>query len=268
MRFPETLDCDGDAPDGECDFIFETPRSEIDTHGRYLLLSTVVRRRGRVVVHQQPADSEDLEKVDARRDLQRKGCGEQHVLHIRVCDLPWPPSSKSTGVVARPFLPTRWWGDPDHGPNYTAARARLVSEGYRPVKFEHDDRDLCTEDFWSHVCKRMPEAVDCQTNTLYGYCDFVFERPRGDWAVHGPYLLVQAAVSEDASEEEMVVVHQKLAGTDDLQKIWARKKLKRRGCQEDRPLHTRVCDPAWSPESKEPKSPSPVVLPPLPPSPR
>ncbi len=262
-RFPETLDCDGDASSGECDFVFERPASEVPAHGRYLLVSTVVTHRSRVVDHQQPADSEDLDKIEARTDLQRKGCGPRQLLKIRVCDLAWPPSSNKLAAGARPLHLPRWWHDPEHGPSYSVVRASLISEGYRPAKLQHDDRDLCTEDFWSHVCKTKSETVDCQSNDRYGYCDFAYEMPTAVWAVHGPYLLVEAALTED---KKTVVVFRHVAGTDDLHKIWARKNLRQRGCQEDRLLLTRVCDPSWSPHATKPKAASLPDLPPLPPS--
>jgi hypothetical protein len=265
IRFPETLDCNGEPIDGDCDFIFETPKSE--THGRYYLVSTSVTPKGRVVDHEQLADSEDLEKIDARRDLQRKGCGAEPVLRIRVCDLPWPLIATSDGSAAgaRQFRSTLWWADPDHGKNYAAVRTNLMKDGFRPARFEHDFRDQCTEDLWSHLCKRMPEALDCWSSSVYDNCAFVFEWPRGAWTVHGPYLVVQAVLIRDRP----VVFRQKVPNTDELRKIWARRKLKQRGCQEDYLFELRDCNSAGPALEKAPppaKMPAMPVLPPLPPS--
>ena len=262
-RFAETLDCSGIAEWGECDLIFERPKAQVEAHGRYLLVSTSVTHRGRVVVHEQPADSEDLAKIAARKDLDRKGCGEQAILDIRVCDLSWPASSKTMTVAVPTFLSGRFWRDPAHGVPYTVARARLIHEGYRPAKLQHDQRDFCTDDAGSHVCSKYAETFDCKSSSSYDYCEFAFERPRAAWAARGPYLVVQAEVPD---EGEMVVVHQETPGTDQIRQIWARKNLTRRGCGQEGLFETRICDPSWSPKEKRPKALDLPNLPPLPPS--
>lgn len=262
-EFPETLDCEGESWNGECDFIFEAPRSDAQAHGPYLLVSTLVTPGGRVAVHQQPADYNDLQKIAARMDLKRKGCGDGHILEIRVCDQAWK-SSKVRRPVGSAWLPNGWRrADYRHGPLYSQARARLIRSGYVPAKLEHDDQDFCGGRDRAHVCRRFPESLDCDESDQAG-CDFVFLRPEGETAAHGPYLVVHTI----DLRRGMIVAYVDSPGTEDVKRIWARKNLAWRGC-EDEYLLNRICRGDRKVDGPKPK-PEPVMpdLPPLPPSAR
>jgi hypothetical protein len=248
-RFPETLDCRGASADGECDFVYEKPRSATDPDGSYRLVDTMVGPRGRVVIHEQPADSDDLNKVHARMDLKLRGCGDEYILDIRVCDLSWRFSTKASPSDLPALLTDGSRStDPEHGPLYIRFRAKLVRRGYRPARLPHDDQDQCTDKDWSHVCKRFPEALDCDWTSRDSECDFVFERPPTEWEAHGPYLVIQTA----ETPRGRVAFHEGSPDTDDLKRIWARKDLKRRGCEDERLLETRYCD--WTSDQSESKT--------------
>ncbi len=266
-RFPEVLDCQGASRDGDCDFIFEGPKGRGETHGSYVLVSTMMTARGRVVDHEQPPDIDDDRKILARQDLKRRGCGEERLLEIRVCDPSWKPPSRITRVFP-PALSADGlrWIDPEHAPRYSTVRAKLIRDGYRPAKLQHDVQDFCTGEAWSHFCRRFRETLDCMQMGHYDGCDMVFERPAWETAAHGPYLVVETAKTRRST----VAYNEEPPDTQDLKKIWAREDLQRRGCEEEYLLETRDCNwpPYPSPSKASPsEKPLPVpVLPPLPPS--
>jgi hypothetical protein len=143
--------------------------------------------------------------------------------------------------------------------NYSEARAKLIRAGYRPLRLQHDERDLeCRASF----CLRFPEAMECGGSAYR--CHYIFERPDA-LRRHGNdrYMMVVGEGEPDpdspARSDQLVIQIGSRPDSDDMKEVWARRDLKRRGCLPSSPVFLRDCD-------KNPPLPDVPGLPPSPPS--
>ena len=81
----------------------------------------------------------------------------------------------SPAVLALGFFCSSGAAAETQKPSYDALRAKLIREGYRPLKIAHGDQDyFCFQGF----CEAYPEAVSCTAAGL-PYCSMGFLRPSG-----------------------------------------------------------------------------------------
>jgi hypothetical protein len=78
-------------------------------------------------------------------------------------------NSRQAGIIDKGYLTIRYNQPPSGLGTYAQARARLIAEGYQPLKFPHG----ALEYHCDGICDRYPELDDC-SGTGMGYCTFVF----------------------------------------------------------------------------------------------
>jgi|SRR6185312_7380933 len=150
-------------------------------------------------------------------------------------------------------------------PYYLPVRRDLIRSGYIPVKLQHDDRDS-----GKVFVRRFPETLDC-FGADHTECHFVFERHGVKRPNRKKYLIV-VTLGESPKGLGPRVLERRSPDKDDLRKLWIRRDLKHRGCEDDT-LWLRDCEASWLrdvrlKEKPEPPAPPMPDLPPLPPSAR
>lgn len=81
-------------------------------------------------------------------------------------------NGRRAGIIKEGHLAIRDNQPPSGLGTYPQARARLIAEGYQPLKFPHG----ALEYHCNGICDRYPELEDC-SGTGMSYCTFVFFRP-------------------------------------------------------------------------------------------
>jgi hypothetical protein len=81
-------------------------------------------------------------------------------------------NSRRAWIIDEGHLAIRYNQPPSGLGTYPQARARLIAEGYQPLKFPHGELEYPC----NGICDRYPELEDC-SGTGMGYCTFVFFRP-------------------------------------------------------------------------------------------
>ena len=203
--------------------------------------------------------------------MDRGAKGVQRGLLLSIIVLAWVAEP----ALARKLVSSPYPVDASHWnfliglPHYVSQRTKLIRQGYRPLKLQHDDRDS-----YGEFSKRFPEMLGC-FGADHTECHFIFER-RARGTTKGNRYLVIRTLGESPEGRGPRVLEIGLPDHTDLKLLWIRRDLEQRGCEDDT-LETRDCDPAWlrdlhrekaEAEAKAPKLPSAPDLPPLPTSSR